>query len=534
MINMDLDRYKIAIIINVTDEASYKLTIKSLTKLIVPAKYKVEIITTQKEINIATAYNRVMKSSSAKYKIYLRAGIEIINKNFFGDIINIFKTNWNIGIIGMSGVKIIPTDANIFVSSTRIGKIRSINNKNIVFSDCNDSYEFAAAIDDYLMVTQYDINWRNDLFSSEGLYNIAQCIEFKRNYYSTAVAGQKEPWILYREKNIIMTQDERERFFDEYSRDIYPLVSILIPTYNRSEYFEIALKSALMQTYRNIEIIVGDDSTDDRTEKIVRRYQSEYKNIVYIKNTDVYSNAAERAYANYRGILHKCHGKYVNYLNDDDVFAPKKIEKMMNYYLQYPNISLVTSYRRLIDELGNEVNAEGYPRWIVEKDCLVKAEKAVKSLIMNFNFIGEPTTALIKRCDIEENLGMFAGKSFNCINDMPQWIASLQKGDLIYIKEPLSSMRIHSKQRSKDLFTQVVFKVELMHMYLLTYQKKIINRNDLVNLLLEWLQQLGKNIRIFKLLKQQKKMFFYDEDIIEEFIFLKKQAEKIVNNNEES
>ncbi|MEH7221468.1 glycosyltransferase family 2 protein, partial [Bacillus toyonensis] len=41
----------------------------------------------------------------------------------------------------------------------------------------------------------------------------------------------------------------------------YPLVSILIPTYNRPHYFQLALDSALAQTYPNIEIIIGDDST---------------------------------------------------------------------------------------------------------------------------------------------------------------------------------------------------------------------------------------------------------------------------------
>ena len=47
-----------------------------------------------------------------------------------------------------------------------------------------------------------------------------------------------------------------------------PLVSILIPTYNRPHYFKIALESALAQTYSNIEIIVGDDSTNNETEKL--------------------------------------------------------------------------------------------------------------------------------------------------------------------------------------------------------------------------------------------------------------------------
>ncbi len=62
-----------------------------------------------------------------------------------------------------------------------------------------------------------------------------------------------------------------------------PLVSILIPTYNRPHYFKIALESALAQTYSNIEIIVGDDSTNNETEKLIYRdYLHKHKHITYI------------------------------------------------------------------------------------------------------------------------------------------------------------------------------------------------------------------------------------------------------------
>ena len=51
-----------------------------------------------------------------------------------------------------------------------------------------------------------------------------------------------------------------------------PLVSILIPTYNRPDYFELALQSALKQTYQNIEIIIADGSTDMKTEEGIKAY----------------------------------------------------------------------------------------------------------------------------------------------------------------------------------------------------------------------------------------------------------------------
>ena len=529
MIKMNLDSHKIAIITNVTDEKMYNLTLKSLSQLIVPSKYEVEIITVTEEDNIAAAYNQAMETSDAKYKIYMRNGIEIKNKNFIADILAIFKTNWNIGLIGMSGVKVIPTDADMFASVTRIGKLSAVSGQDVVFSDCRDRYEFAAAVDEYLMVTQYDIGWRDDLFSGDGLYNVAQCVEFKRNYYSVAIAGQKTPWVLYREKNIVIAQDEKEKFMYEYSKDIYPLVSILIPTYNRPQYFEIALKSAVTQTYRNVEIIIGDDSTDDKTEKIVQRYQEKYNNVFYKRNNRKCATAAERSYANYSEVLHRSHGEYINYLHDDDIFTNNKIAKMMNYYIQYPHVSLVASYRNLIDAEGNKSDFDGYPRWLVDKDTLVSSQTAIKSLIMDVNFIGEPTTCLVRRSTINNNFGTFAGKSFDCLNDIAQWLQSLQQGDLIYIKEPLSSLRVHDGQKTNDLFIELVFKNDYFYMYTLSYQKKLISKDEFYSIMQTWLKRAEFEPQVLVWLRTQKQAGFYDEDIIEEFLSLKEQAENIVN-----
>ncbi|MGQ0419789.1 glycosyltransferase family 2 protein, partial [Bacillus sp. HC-Mk] len=69
-----------------------------------------------------------------------------------------------------------------------------------------------------------------------------------------------------------------------------PLVSILIPTYNRPHYFKIALESALAQTYSNIEIIIGDDSTNDETATLIReQYLPNYKNIPFNGVSSLYN-----------------------------------------------------------------------------------------------------------------------------------------------------------------------------------------------------------------------------------------------------
>lgn len=106
-----------------------------------------------------------------------------------------------------------------------------------------------------------------------------------------------------------------------------PLVSVLIPTYNRPHYFEKALCSVLEQTYPNIEIIVGDDSTNDETEKVLQKYLCDHLNIIYIKNRSTLGQ-----FENALMLFHEANGEYINFLMDDDIFHVNKIEKMMKYF----------------------------------------------------------------------------------------------------------------------------------------------------------------------------------------------------------
>ena len=115
----------------------------------------------------------------------------------------------------------------------------------------------------------------------------------------------------------------------------YPLVSILIPTYNRPHYFQLALKSALAQTYPNIEIIIGDDSTDNLTEELVRQsYLPMYKNIIYIRNSPSLGQ-----FQNDLFLFERATGDYINYLMDDDLLHPDKIQQMMSFFYRYESFN---------------------------------------------------------------------------------------------------------------------------------------------------------------------------------------------------
>ncbi|WP_377866481.1 glycosyltransferase family 2 protein [Bacillus sp. R86525] len=232
-----------------------------------------------------------------------------------------------------------------------------------------------------------------------------------------------------------------------------PLVSILIPTYNRPHYFKIALESALAQTYSNIEIIVGDDSTNNETEKLIyRHYLHKHKHITYIRNASTLGQ-----FNNSLMLLEQSNGEYINFLMDDDIFYSNKIEKMMFYFQQDldRNLALITSYRTWINDNGDIIEQHSSMKKLCDEDTLLNGtDFGNRMLIKGQNIIGEPTIVLFRKHLLTEPFGTLNGRKYGCSVDMASWISLLSKGDAMYITEPLSSFRLHTGQQVHHKFLE--------------------------------------------------------------------------------
>ena len=120
-----------------------------------------------------------------------------------------------------------------------------------------------------------------------------------------------------------------------------PLVSVVIPTYNRPKYLENAIRSVLNQTYPNLEIIVVDDASDLGYEPLKEKYSS----VTFMKNDE--NRGA--CYSRNRG-LEAANGEFINFLDDDDELFPEKIRLQIQQFQQSddPNLGMVTCH--LVDE----------------------------------------------------------------------------------------------------------------------------------------------------------------------------------------
>ncbi|WP_314242401.1 glycosyltransferase family 2 protein [Empedobacter tilapiae] len=105
-----------------------------------------------------------------------------------------------------------------------------------------------------------------------------------------------------------------------------PLVSIIIPTYNRADLIGETLDSIIGQTYQNWECIVVDDGSTDHTEEILSTYIKKDNRISYHKRPSIYKSGGNGA-RNYGFDISK--GEYINWFDSDDVMLESKIEKQV-------------------------------------------------------------------------------------------------------------------------------------------------------------------------------------------------------------
>ena len=223
--------------------------------------------------------------------------------------------------------------------------------------------------------------------------------------------------------------------------DAAPLVSILIPTHNRPDYSEEALRSALAQTWPNVEVVISDNSDDERTRERFAPYLEAHPNIRYLRSPGL------DPIDNFNNCFHAAQGEFVSYLMDDDLFHPTKIERMMGAMLGNPAVGLVTSFRQLIDAEGRPIAQLPGTERLFETDTLIGgASLGVMMLTNGNNLVGEPTTAIFRRSVIGARFGIFLDRQYVTLSDVATWLQALSSSDCIYLPEALSYFRIHGGQ----------------------------------------------------------------------------------------
>ena len=124
-----------------------------------------------------------------------------------------------------------------------------------------------------------------------------------------------------------------------------PLVSIIIPTYNRAEFLNKKIQNILNQTYKNIEIIIVNDCSTDNTIEVVKSYIEKGHNIKLFSN-----EINKKLPASINIGLKYIQGDYVTWCADDDIHDEKAIEVMLHFLISNTKTDIVFTDYNMIDE----------------------------------------------------------------------------------------------------------------------------------------------------------------------------------------
>jgi len=236
-----------------------------------------------------------------------------------------------------------------------------------------------------------------------------------------------------------------------------PLVSIIIPTYQRARFLVRAIESVLKQTYPRIELIVVDDGSKDETPHIVCRYPLKYVKLP--KNFGV-------SFARNRGIL-KAKGDFIAFLDSDDMFRRKKVEKQVEFFLKNPHFMAVQTeevwfrHGRGINPRKRHVKARGY-----------FLDRALDLCVVS------PSSVMLRR-EVFAHLGLF-DEGLPVCEDYDYFIRYALKYPMGYIPEPLVVKEGgHEGQLSSrwglDFYrVKSLIKNYLKHLPLLAAEEKIL------------------------------------------------------------
>lgn len=114
-----------------------------------------------------------------------------------------------------------------------------------------------------------------------------------------------------------------------------PLISVMIPVYNREKYIKQAIDSVLAQDYRPIEIIVVDDGSTDNTAEIIKQYNADIVKYFYKDNIGMDDASARNL------CVAKSSGEYLAWLDSDDYYLPGKLTAQMCYMQEHPECEIV-------------------------------------------------------------------------------------------------------------------------------------------------------------------------------------------------
>lgn len=211
------------------------------------------------------------------------------------------------------------------------------------------------------------------------------------------------------------------------------LISVIMPSYNTASYIAETVQSVLAQTYQNWELIIVDDCSTDDTDEVIKPFLADGR-IRYFKNEKNSGAAVSRNRA-----LREAKGKWIAFLDSDDLWLPEKLEKQIAFMEENGYHFSYTDYME-IDEASKPNGKK-----------VTGPQRITKAGMFNYCWPGcltvmydAETVGLIQIADIKKN------------NDYAMWLKACKKTDCYLLDESLAKYRKRTGSISNHGYMKLV------------------------------------------------------------------------------
>jgi glycosyltransferase involved in cell wall biosynthesis len=216
-----------------------------------------------------------------------------------------------------------------------------------------------------------------------------------------------------------------------------PRVSVVLPVYNCVRYIKEAVQSILSQSYKDRELLIVDDGSNDGTEEIISEYSTlpQYEVIVHPANMGICSSLNDG--------IEKSRGDLIAIQHADDVSLPFRLEHQVAYLDIHPDVDLVSGWIQYINTKGKKKKDDW---WLREIKRIPDDPKYIRDRLIDMNIIPHPTVMFRKR--IIDTVGLYDHEAFPT-EDYDYWLRISERHNIGMLREVICLYRHHRHQLTR-------------------------------------------------------------------------------------
>ncbi len=266
-----------------------------------------------------------------------------------------------------------------------------------------------------------------------------------------------------------------------------PLVSVVMPIYNAEPYLVQAIKSILLQTLENFELILINDASTDKTLQLIHKFQKKDRRIRLINNKKNLQMAKSLNIA-----INRTRSDIIARMDQDDIALPDRLKVQYAFLQNHPNVAIVGNDIIIIDEHDKVIGKRTYPT----------TSKDLKKILFRYSPFAHPTVMFRKYAF--KKVGEYNLEKHPC-EDIDLWFRLGKEYEFASIPNFLFKYRVSIKSGSHQNLknTEILgFKIKIEAIKKYGY-KPIFH--DIIYIILQfatlWFMPFGARIRLYNLLR---------------------------------